>query len=121
MIGGKGDDIYLVDSSLDEVVEMAGEGIDKVISSVSYTLSTHLENLTLSGEKPISGAGNGLDNVLEGNESNNRLIGYAGNDTLIGNGSDFLMGGVGNDTYIFSRGNGNDLIKEESGNDIFAI
>lgn len=119
MIGGKGDDIYLVDSSLDEVVEMAGEGIDKVISSVSYTLSTHLENLTLSGEKPISGAGNGLDNVLEGNESNNRLIGYAGNDTLIGgNGSDFLMGGVGNDTYIFSRGNGNDLIKEESGNDI---
>ncbi|MCW9718518.1 hypothetical protein L5B83_09030 [Avibacterium sp. 21-599] len=119
LIGGKGDDIYIVDSSLDEVIEKSGEGVDKVISSVSYTLPIHLENLTLSGDKSISGTGNALDNVLEGNNENNRLIGYAGNDTLQGQkGSDLLMGGAGDDTYIFSRGDGNDFIKEESGNDV---
>ncbi len=99
--GGAGNDSYTVDNVGDSVVEAVGEGTDAVSSSVTYTLSTNVENLTLTGTAVINATGNASDNVLTGNSANNILIGGAGNDTLNGAaGSDTLTGGLGNDTYV---------------------
>jgi Ca2+-binding RTX toxin-like protein len=101
MAGGSGDDIYVVDSISDIVTENANEGADLVQSSVTYTLSANVENLTLTGTTAINGTGNALDNVLTGNSAINTLTGGAGNDTLDGGaGNDTMVGGQGDDTYI---------------------
>lgn len=101
MIGGTGNDAYIVDNASDIVTELANEGIDTVQSSVTYTLSANVENLTLTGTTAINGTGNALDNVLIGNSANNTLTGGDGNDTLDGGvGNDTMVGGLGDDTYV---------------------
>ena len=92
MQGGAGNDTYVVDSSSDVVTEAASAGTDRVQSSVTYTLSANVENLTLNGTASINGTGNTLSNTLVGNSGNNILDGGAGNDTM--------QGGLGNDTYV---------------------
>jgi Ca2+-binding RTX toxin-like protein len=47
IIGGNGDDTYYIDNTGDQIIELANEGTDTVQSSISTTLSTHLENLVL--------------------------------------------------------------------------
>lgn len=135
MSGGAGDDIYYVDSRNDMVIEIADRGNDSVYSSISYTLSANVENLTLTGNADIFGAGNNGDNMLTGNSGNNRLnvgrgddtlYGMDGNDTLNGgdgndtldggSGTDRLNGGAGNDTYLFNLGNESDIISDYEGN-----
>jgi Ca2+-binding RTX toxin-like protein len=101
LIGGLGDDIYIVDSTTDTITENANEGIDTIQSSVTLTLATNVENLTLTGTTAINGTGNELNNVITGNSANNTLNGGAGNDTLDGGASiDTLIGGLGDDIYI---------------------
>lgn len=92
MVGGLGNDTYVVDNAGDVVTENASEGIDTVQSSITYTLGSNLEYLTLTGKAAINGTGNELDNLLTGNTADNTLDGGLGNDTL--------AGGKGNDTYI---------------------
>ena len=101
MIGGVGDDIYKVDATTDVVTELAGEGRDRVETTVTLTLASNVEDLTLLGASAINGTGNTLDNVLIGNSAANSLTGGAGNDSLNGNaGADTMVGGAGNDTYF---------------------
>jgi Ca2+-binding RTX toxin-like protein len=101
LIGGTGDDTYIVDSTSDTIVENFSAGTDTVQSSISYTLGTNLENLTLTGFGAINGTGNTLNNQIKGNSGNNILNGLDGNDILDGGvGIDTLIGGTGNDTYI---------------------
>jgi Ca2+-binding RTX toxin-like protein len=120
LFGGLGDDTYIVDNSGDVITEYAGEGIDLVQASVTWTLGNNLENLTLTGSANINGTGNELDNVLMGNSRANTLDGGAGNDTLIGgNGNDILIGGDGDDVLI--GGNGNDILTGGAGSDLFVF
>ncbi|WP_162580328.1 calcium-binding protein [Variovorax sp. PBS-H4] len=99
--GGAGNDIYYVDNSADVVTELANEGTDLVLGTISYTLSANVENLTLTGTAAIDATGNELDNLLTGNAANNTLSGGSGNDTLNGSaGADTMTGGVGNDIYF---------------------
>ncbi|HCZ16815.1 MAG TPA: type I secretion protein, partial [Candidatus Accumulibacter sp.] len=79
-----GNDTYVIDNTGDVVTENAGEGADLVRSSVSYTLTANVENLTLTGTSALNGTGNTLNNVLTGNSGNNVLSGGTGADTLIG-------------------------------------
>jgi Ca2+-binding RTX toxin-like protein len=113
LVGGTGDDTYVVDMVNDKITERANEGTDTVLASATYTLSSNVENLTLTGMSAINGTGNKLDNVLKGNTAANALSGVAGNDILDGGaGDDTLTGGTGNDTYILGRGYGVDTVVE---------
>ncbi|MFH0025029.1 matrixin family metalloprotease, partial [Pseudomonas fluorescens] len=102
MEGGNGDDTYYVDNAGDTVVEIAGAGIDTVVSSITYTLGDNLENLAVTGWADLNLTGNTLDNTLVGNNGNNLIDGVWGVDTMIG--------GLGNDTYLVY--NSQDMIIE---------
>ena len=122
MIGGAGNDTYIVDLKTngqleDKIKEVAGGGTDTLelrgdatLSKAStLTLATNLEKLDASqtGNTLLNLKGNASDNILTGNEAANILTGGAGNDTLIGgDGADLLIGGKGKDTY--------DLIETET-------
>ena len=92
MSGGAGDDTYYVDNTGDLVVEQADAGTDIVYSSINYTLTDNVENLTLTGTDNLSATGNALDNVIVGNSGDNVLDG--------GTGADVMIGGSGNDTFV---------------------
>ncbi|RMH90943.1 hypothetical protein EBB59_09205 [Lysobacter pythonis] len=112
--GGAGDDTYRVDEVGDVIVELAGEGVDTIESSVSYTLPEHVEVLKLVGESEINATGNAADNTLIGNVARNTLSGGAGNDVLDGGGgTDTLVGGSGDDIYLVDSTD--DVIVEQSG------
>ena len=110
LTGGDGSDTYQVSSTEDTLLETAKGGDQDVVeSSVSYTLASYLEVLTLTGKGSISGTGNELANTLEGNGSDNTLNGEVGNDTLRGNaGDDTLQGGAGDDEM--DGGEGDDAV-----------
>jgi serralysin len=111
MIGCAGNDTYIVDSIGDLVTEKASEGIDTVQSSVTYTLTANVENLTLTGTAAIKGTGNTASNMIVGNGAANTLSGGSGNDILSGGGgNDVMTGGQGADTYVVALGGGGDLI-----------
>ena len=111
MYGGLGNDIYQVTHINDDVIEEASQGTDLIQTSVTYTASANVENLTLTGSYSINGIGNNLANTITGNSGNNQLTGGNGNDTLLdNNGNDILYGGVGNDQ-----------VRGDSGNDIFQL
>jgi subtilisin-like proprotein convertase family protein len=115
--GGLGDDTYTIDSLGDVIVERAGEGMDRVNSSVSHSLADNLEWLVLTGDEAISGTGNALNNLLSGNTADNVLSGGTGHDVLDGGaGNDSLSGGEHAEIYLGGRGN--DTIDTGAGNDI---
>ena len=116
MSGGYGNDIYHVDNVKDTVTEWWGEGVDTIYSSVSYTIPTYVEHLTLTGSNNTFGIGNYGDNTITGNSGHNQLNGDGGNDTLYGmSGDDLLSGGSGND-YLYG-GDGDDRLNGGDGID----
>jgi Ca2+-binding RTX toxin-like protein len=111
MYGNLGDDVFWVDSASDRVAEGTGQGTDTVVASVSHTLASNVENLTLIGKADLGGTGNILNNVILGSDGSNILAGGGGDDLLAGaDGNDSLDGGVGID--IVQGGSGNDALVE---------
>ena len=102
LTGGAGDDTYVIDVAGDIVIEAAGEGLDLVVSTVSFTLGADIEDLTLTGSAAVDATGNALDNFITGNAGTNVLRGLGGNDTLDGD--------EGDDIYLFNLGDGVDTI-----------
>ena len=83
MVGGAGNDTYLVDDRGDLVIENVGGGFDTVRSTVSFTLTSNVEDLELDDDAgAINGTGNDLANRLTGNNAANVLDGRAGADTM---------------------------------------
>jgi len=100
LIGGTGNDRYIVNASTNVVSEGLTAGTDQVVASLNYTLTANVENLELTGTA-LTGTGNGLANVLTGTSGNNTLSGLVGNDTLIGGaGQDQVTGGTENDRIV---------------------
>ena len=99
MQGMAGDDAYFVDSSLDKVIEAAGQGTDNVNTSVSYQLAAGVAVETLRTTNPVgTGAmnltGNEFANIITGNDGINVISGGAGRDVLSGRG--------GQDYFVFN-------------------
>src|SRR5262245_10208083 len=129
MAGGSGDDMYYVDNAGDVVTEVSGEGHDAVYSTITFTLSTGVEDLVLQGSAAINGTGNDLDNLIGGNGADNTLRGLAGEDTLKGGGGDDrLYGGTEDDTLFGNDGDddlvggsGDDHMEGGAGNDTYSV
>ncbi|MBR0556094.1 calcium-binding protein [Ciceribacter sp. L1K23] len=124
MAGGTGNDTYYVDTTADVIKESNGQGTDKIISTVSYSIAKlgNVEHISLSGSANISATGNALANTITGNSGNNKLSGGAGNDKISGgagndtlygqSGNDILTGGTGTDRFVFRNSDGKDRITD---------
>jgi Ca2+-binding RTX toxin-like protein len=114
LVGGEGDDYYVVDAAGDKVVETAGNGTDRVDTSLAgYTLAANVENLRYIGAAAFTGTGNELANSIQSGAGNDVLSGGAGNDVLNGAaGSDKLTGGAGADIFVLNSLVGSDTITD---------
>ncbi|QNM83879.1 hypothetical protein H8M03_06070 [Sphingomonas sabuli] len=108
MRGGQGNDTYYVDNDNDAAVELANEGYDTVISSVSFNLRSNLESLELTGSA-VRGYGNNLENRIIGTDGANVING--------GFGADILRGGDGNDIYYVETAGDHTIETEGQGRD----
>jgi Ca2+-binding RTX toxin-like protein len=120
LLGGEGDDTYVVTEAGDVVTELAGQGIDRVLTTLSsYTLTANTEMLIYAGSGAFSGSGNALGNFIAAGDGGSKLDGGAGDDWLYGgNGNDSIQGGLGDDfitTFI-----GKDTVDGGAGNDLLA-
>jgi Ca2+-binding RTX toxin-like protein len=118
MDGGGGNDRYRIDSALDAINDTSG--IDTVETSITYTLSSVMENgivvATTSASRTLTG--NTLSNALTGHDGVNIIKGGEGNDTIKGMaGADQLFGDSGND--LIYAGSGTDVLWGGTGNDRF--
>jgi serralysin len=116
LIGGSGNDTYIIDNIGDTTVELSGQGVDFVQSSVSVSglvaddattayLNGLFENIQLTGTSSINATGNDYDNTITGNTGSNIIKGMGGNDIIYGGkGSDALTGGTGTDLFVFTAG-----------------
>lgn len=108
LLGGTGQDRYWVTDARTVVFELAGGGTDLVISSLSHTLGTNVENLTLLNgfAAAVFGTGNAAANLIFGNDQANQLSGLNGSDALLGLiGADTLRGGADSDGLYGGTGN----------------
>ncbi|WP_280956440.1 beta strand repeat-containing protein [Ciceribacter lividus] len=103
LLGGEGNDIYVVGNAGVTVTEAAGAGVDEVRTVLTtYTLGDNLDNLTYTGGANFAGNGNDLANVITSQGGKDTLYGFAGNDTFIGgDAGDLIYGGDGSDTSSY--------------------
>ncbi|WP_051001872.1 calcium-binding protein [Herbaspirillum sp. YR522] len=117
LVGGRGDDTYIVGDEHSAVIERQDQGRDTIRASVSTKLGKHVERLELTGNAALYGSGNTGNDRLIGNAGNNVLNGFKGDDSIDGGaGDDTLHGGRGNDRLV--GGPGDDLLYGGFGNDV---
>jgi Ca2+-binding RTX toxin-like protein len=137
LIGGTGNDVYAfsetLNSQVDAVVELVGEGTDLLhFASLESAVTVDLTSdvfLAMMDNRIVSTGGVGqaanLENVF-GGHGNDFIVGHAANNLILGNGGDdIIYGGDGNDQLEGGAGNdmlfgelGNDLLRGNAGNDI---
>jgi Ca2+-binding RTX toxin-like protein len=124
LVGGNGDDIYLIRSPNTSIVENANEGIDRIVTAVDFVLPENVEQLYAQSGRPVRKlTGNDLDNFMSGK---GEIHGLGGNDVIYGrNGDEQIYGDDGDDTLIGQSGNdslfggaGADSIMGQGGNDL---
>jgi Ca2+-binding RTX toxin-like protein len=118
LIGGLGNDRYIITAAGDTVIEFASEGIDEVQTAMSFhILRPNVENLTFSATTNNVGRGNYLDNVMLGNGGNDILQGFGGADTYTGgSGRDiFLIDGSAVDTITDFESGIDDILLDATG------
>ena len=99
LIGHGGDDTYIVYDPQAVIVEVAGEGNDRVAAGVNYVLQPdvsveYLNTTSLRATYAVNLTGNNLVQWMRGNDGANVLDGGGGSDNIFG------MGGA--DTFRFS-------------------
>ncbi len=113
MLGGLGNDYYVVDNILDQVIELADQGNDTIISNIHYTLSPgqSIERLQLDSR---TGSANltyrqrpGQQDRRQRRQQQPRRQG----------GADTLQGGRGNDYYTVDNAADQTLEAADQGND----
>nr|MDQ2703706.1 family 16 glycosylhydrolase [Pseudomonadota bacterium] len=108
LVGGQGDDTYIVWDHSNAVIEDADAGIDTIstygVHGYSLASAANVENLTLLGGQSASARGNDLANIITGNDSSNLIDG--------GGAGDVLFGGGGRDTFAIRQGEGSDVIMD---------
>ena len=114
LIGGLGDDFFIVDDVNEVVIEAANGGDDDLNTALaSYSIATLVNIERLSG---LSTAGQ----TLTGNNGANTITAVSGNDQLNGmGGADLLQGSGGNDTL--DGGTGLDILQGSIGNDTYVL
>jgi Ca2+-binding RTX toxin-like protein len=123
--GGTGNDVYYILQTGDSLVEFAGEGNDRIVTTVSYTLSAGVEVETLAaanqpGTAAIDLTGNEIAQIILGTNGANTLSGGDGADQLVGfGGNDILLGGSGGD--LLNGGAGSDVLNGGQGADLFVF
>ena len=93
LIGGAGNDVFLVNNSGDVVQDSASTTQDTIESLVGYSLVTNVNYLQLTGTAALTGTANSASDTIASNS-----------------GVDTLLGGAGNDTFVIY--NSNDLIQD---------
>lgn len=113
LIGGRGDDTYVVATRASTTFELAGEGTDTVeTTSGIYVLQNNIENLVFTNAIAHAGVGNTLANRLTGSMASDELYGREGDDVLDGGSGapNTLLGQQGDDRY-FIRVEGDSVIE----------
>ena len=94
LIGGGGDDLYIVDSITDFIDDSSDEFGDSVRSTVSFDLSNTLV-----------GGGNAIEHLIYTGSNSATLTGNINANSIIGGSKiDLMTGGKGNDTYFVTSG-----------------
>ena len=101
MVGGTGDDTFMVDSLKDQVV--AGtSGVDTVIANLNFILPAEIQNLTLNGTwVDVVGIGNSMANIITADKAGETIMGAGGDDVIIS---------AGGDTFLYAPGADHDII-----------
>ncbi|HEX6376847.1 MAG TPA: calcium-binding protein [Allosphingosinicella sp.] len=82
LTGGTGNDHYFIDNAGDSAVELAGEGVDTITTSLlSFILPANVENL-FGSSGDLSFQGNSLNNVIGVGHGAIYAVGGAGSDTI---------------------------------------
>jgi Ca2+-binding RTX toxin-like protein len=101
LVGLGGNDIYFVNNIGDAVMEVAGDGIDTVEATVSYTLPANAEALYMLGSGLIGTGTNGAESLLSSGGANT-LVGLGGDDL-------YYVNNIG-DTVTEGAGGGFDIV-----------
>ena len=101
LVGGAGGDTFIVNNTVDAVLDSIVGQSNVLVASVSYSLPTNVNTLLLSGSAALLGTANTGNDSLVAGDGNDTLVAGGGADTLVaGSGAATLIGGAGNDTFI---------------------
>lgn len=101
MVGGAGDDTFVLGSTKD-VIQAGPSGVDTLVAALDYALPNGVQNLILDGTwESVVGVGNAMANIITADRAGETIYGGGGDDVLVS---------AGGDTFLFQPGTGKDVI-----------